>query len=1378
MSDWFSEIVAIIRNSPLFDAAWYSREHADVVILGMEPAEHYLRFGARLGRNPSPKFDTAYYLSANPDVAEAGLNPLLHYEFSGRSEGRTARAAESWSAPTSADPAGPRESSAKSIRCAGAGEGMPDLFALRAAPSSARRALVAEVRAAADIERAGVILHCMDEPVDLIAFTTDGVLRDQAPDLPGRGGRRALIHYPRRLNAGQALLHLVNSGPLCDYRSICWIAAPGAAACDAERAARVWRRFDREPIGIAAARFDRLGESDAALARASIGKWFARLGRKPPRDAPETPAGSPIFIASLILQQLRAYGIGVDELAGAGDALLPALLSSVCEEAGLSTAGFEDGAPEASELRPVRPIAFYLPQYHPIPENDLWWGKGFTEWTNVVKARPLFRSHYQPQLPSDLGFYDLRSVEAQEAQAALAREYGVYGFCYYYYWFDGKKLLNRPIERMLDTGKPDFPFCVCWANENWSRNWDGQNRHVLLAQSYSLDSNRGLIREFIRLMKDPRYIRHEGKPVLLVYRIRIIPDWLETAAMWREECRQAGVGEIHLCAVRFGLEPLDGDPSEFGVDAFALFPPHESEKVDARGEVLDLAPDFNGTIFSYDQVVDGDLKRFEGGYPWPVHRGAMLGWDNTARRPKDSRIFIGASPARFRKWLRGVIEQEDRHNAKAESLIFINAWNEWAEGTTLEPSQKFGRGYLDAVRSALIDRRPRVEAAPAKRETPPPVRQWVAGMRARRREAPTVLLCAHCVSHQIFGGERSFLDILAALDRLDLNIVIALPSAAHGYYTDLCRAKSVGVVVIPFDQWRAGREPDEAIVALFAETIAEMRVDLLYVNTIVLLEPLVAAGRAGIKRVVHARELVDRDPGIVDQIGLAPEAIVDRVVDMSDAIVANSAATADLFSRSAAVFTAPNVVDLDGLDMPNEVGGAVNIVIASSNLPKKGVADFLEVARLCEATAPNARFLVIGPENGHVEKWKSEGHPANVAFAGYSKSPREAMSRGNIVVNFSHFAESFGRTIAEAHAARRPVVAYRWGAVPELIEDGVSGFLTPYRDVEAAAERITALCADPALIVKMGEAGRQRVERNNSPRSLADNLHRALESVLQRTIDLRPADRFVTIVVPVFNAHDETKACLDALRRTVDFTRARVLMIDDGSSDERIRPLLQSFSRVAGFHLLVNEKNLGYTRTINKGCKWAGDDDIILLNSDALTTSGWFDGLLEAARGDARIGTVTAMSDNAGAFSFPEMNRPNPKPESVSHEAHVAAILRRTAGLALVEVPTGSGFCMYIRRALIDEIGLFDEEAFPRGYGEENDFCMRGLKAGWRHVIAPQAYVFHTRSASFGAEKEKLIKGAVETVMRRHPDYVPMVKAAFASPEMLALRRAAGGTNV
>ena len=658
---------------------------------------------------------------------------------------------------------------------------------------------------------------------------------------------------------------------------------------------------------------------------------------------------------------------------------------------------------------------------------------------------------------------------------------------------------------------------------------------------------------------------------------------------------------------------------------------------------------------------------------------------------------------------------------------------------------------------------------------------WVQGDVARIRAAPTVLLCAHSVSDRLFGGERSFLDMVEALQRLKLNVIVALPTDKHRFYVDLIKARCSGVAIIEYQHWKNDRSLEADVTTAFVSLIKEHGVDLVYTNTIVLLEPLEAARLCGIANAVHVRELIDRDDHLCDYIGLTASEIIERVFNASDFVIANSQETAKLFYREGKTFSAPNVVDIEALDVTNDVSSSIRFVIASSNIPKKGIDDFIEVAGRCASLGLNAKFIVVGPENKHVETWREKAS-ANVQFVGYRETPAAAMAEGNVVLSLSHFAESFGRTVAEAHAARRPAIAYDHGAVSELIDDGQTGYLIGYRDINAVVGAVKKFCDDPSSVRVMGEAGRARVLRENAPDILSRNLQTAMSGILGRQIAERsvgevvlapPADRrLVTILVPVYNAYQETRDCLESLARTIDLKTARVLILDDASTDERIGPLLEKFAQREGFTLITQEKNIGYTANINAGVKNAGNDDIILLNSDTIVTPGFVEGLQRAAYAKDKTGTATAMGDNAGAFSFPVCNEPNPKPVGISHDDYAAAILERTKECRPVDVPTGSGFCLYIRRALIDEIGLFDEKGFPRGYGEENDFCMRGMRAGWGHVISPYAYVFHVRSASFGDEREMLIDGAVEAVTKRYPEYPGKVKEAFASEDMAALRKA------
>ena len=359
----------------------------------------------------------------------------------------------------------------------------------------------------------------------------------------------------------------------------------------------------------------------------------------------------------------------------------------------------------------LRLIAFYLPQFHPVPENDRWWGRGFTEWTNVVQARPLFRDHYQPHLPSDLGFYDLRLSETREAQAALAADYGIYGFCYYHYWFGGRRLLERPFENVLHTGIPRLPFCLCWANESWTRRWDGRSGEVLVQQQYSPEDDRAHIEHLLLSFADSRYITVNGRPLFLVYRTELLPDPVRTTDSWRERARQAGFQDLYLVSV----ESFQGgsNPRASGFDAAVEFAPDWRvlpgtrvprtlvwtlvQAVHGIGRRIVRQPGGRNPppIYSYDRLAAEMLAKPSVSYQ--RYRCLTPGWDNSPRRKENPVIFHGSTPERYEEWLRALSDETLRERSGQERLLFVNAWNEWGEGNHLEPDLRWGRAYLEAT---------------------------------------------------------------------------------------------------------------------------------------------------------------------------------------------------------------------------------------------------------------------------------------------------------------------------------------------------------------------------------------------------------------------------------------------------------------------------------------------------------------------------------------------------------------------------------------------------------------------------------------------------------------------------------------------------------
>ena len=357
-------------------------------------------------------------------------------------------------------------------------------------------------------------------------------------------------------------------------------------------------------------------------------------------------------------------------------------------------------------MKSLRAIAIHLPQFHPFPENDAWWGKGFTEWTNVTKAQPRFPGHYQPHLPADLGFYDLRLEQSRLDQAALAASYGIHGFCYYHYWFNGKRLMQEPLDAMLASGKPDFPFMYCWANENWSRRWDGAEENVLIQQHYSSADDIDHIRFLCtKVFSDKRYIRVQGKPFFAVYRPQLFPDIAETLRTWRREAAALGM-ELYIGYMQsFNYRE---DPAIAGFDTAIAFEPDFYTKLPALqpGLAEKLKQKISGhpSPLAANRVIDYEqYTRSQQQLPAPPYRrfpGVTPMWDNTARRKQGAFILHGSTPERYGEWLRQTAENFDPPSAE-ENFIFINAWNEWAEGNHLEPCQRWGTQYLEATKKVM-----------------------------------------------------------------------------------------------------------------------------------------------------------------------------------------------------------------------------------------------------------------------------------------------------------------------------------------------------------------------------------------------------------------------------------------------------------------------------------------------------------------------------------------------------------------------------------------------------------------------------------------------------------------------------------------------------
>ncbi len=711
------------EGTGLFDPVYYKGAYP-----GIHPffhrfgLRHYIVFGEKRGFRPNPDFSPAAYLRYNPDVDELGMPPLEHYVLAGRHEDRiTKELPETRKLPTVETPV------------------------LRFDPARriARFAVVAHVYYPDLWPEFAETLENLPIDCDIfVTLTYRGEESDTlAEEIRERFPNAVVVPLTNRGRDILPFLTLVNAGALDGYEAVCKIHTKKSPHReDGDH----WRRHLIGGI-LPETGLESLLETfladDASAFWVADGQHFdstewwgsnfevtrhlmRRLEVEITPDVLSFPAGSIYWLKPLMVGLLKALQLKEDhfetEEAQVDGTLAHALeramgfLASTANQTIAQTTQLEEMRDAAADpvpplARPKFTSAFYLPQFHPIEENDAWWGKGFTEWRGTVAAQSLFPGHTQPMIPSDLGFYDLRVTEVMGDQAALAKDAGIDAFCVYHYWFDGRRVLEQPLDRLLARPDVDFPFYLCWANESWRRNWDGMSGSVLLEQTYAKGFEKKLVKDSLPYMQDARYMRPDGtRPRFVIYRPEDMPDPEGSVKRMRQAWRDAGIGEVELGAVCFhvdGESPVPDDAFDFWIE----MPPHGMVTLDdylfggPEGNKLGrpVNDSFRGLIYDYNKVIaNSSSDSYVDGLPENTICGAMPSWDNTARRGLNAHMAYGANPARFGVWLESL--REKRLPGSYRQELFLNAWNEWAEKAVLEPTLNYGDLYLKVLQSHIV----------------------------------------------------------------------------------------------------------------------------------------------------------------------------------------------------------------------------------------------------------------------------------------------------------------------------------------------------------------------------------------------------------------------------------------------------------------------------------------------------------------------------------------------------------------------------------------------------------------------------------------------------------------------------------------------------
>ncbi len=854
----------------------------------------------------------------------------------------------------------------------------------------------------------------------------------------------------------------------------------------------------------------------------------------------------------------------------------------------LAVKKFTRPGPDFAELAPLpattrkraRILAFYLTQFHAIPENDRWWGTGFTEWTNVARGQPRFRDHYQPRIPRDLGFYDLGDVNVLRRQAAMAQAAGLSGFIFYYYWFDGRRLLQKPLENFLATPDIDMPFCLMWANENWTRRWDGEDHEVLIAQNHDAIDDERICADFARHFRDPRYIRIDGRPVLMIYRPGLIANPAATIANWRRIFRET-----------FNEDPIltmaqcfrDNDPRPYGLDGAVEFPPHKLAQdmpgINDAVEMFDAG--FDGQILSYDDIAAASLG--EAAPEFPLIKTISPGWDNDARRQGSGLTIHGSTPSKYERWLSELVARADRHPFFGETLVCVNAWNEWAEGAYLEPDLHFGSAYLNATARAA------------------------AGV---TRNGEKLLLVGHDAHPH--GAQLLLLHIgrnLKIQFGLDVEFILLGP----GPLTESYRAIAPVASVTDLRQ----------LTAILAEKKAEGFVAAI-VNTVAAGDAAPALRQAGMRAVLLAHEM----PRLVKEKAL--EGCARRGIESADLVVFPADCVKDsLLAALSLQADGRMIVRPQGsykrlsrhpegaarLRAQMGIGDDAPLALGAGFADlRKGFDLFLNAWKDFRARKLEVHFCWIGNVDPALGEWlaveiATAKRTGTFHMPGFVADPKDYYSAADVFV-LSSREDPFPTVALEALSLGVPVVAFAdSGGVPELLAQNSLGLVAPFGDVRAMAAAIEQACAfaaDP----KFAERAQDVIATKFAFETYAQDLFRFA----------MPETAKISVVVPNYNyAH-----CLsDRLDSIFDQTHPvwEIIVLDDASTDASFDVVHESaHARERDLTLIINERNSGSAfQQWARAAEVATGDFIWIAEADDLAEPSFLSRLVEAMKIDPDV---------------------------------------------------------------------------------------------------------------------------------------------------------------